>query len=131
MKTNNYADDATPYSSANEICTANSEFSVTSTRLLNWFDNNHMRANPGKYNLLLKFKTPQVVSISGKTITFSTAEALLGVAIDLGRNFENHINSMSKKVGRKINVFSRIINNYMPLGKHAVLVKIFTESWFN
>ena len=131
MKTNNYADDATPYSSANEICTANSEFSVTSTRLLNWFDNNHMRANPGKYHLLLKFKTPQVVSISGTTITFSTAEALLGVVIDLGRNFDNHINSMSNKVSRKINVFSRIINNYMPFGKHVILVKIFTESWFN
>ena len=34
----------------------------------NWFDNNHLIANPGKCHLLLSFKSPQILSIGGKTL---------------------------------------------------------------
>ena len=41
-----------------------------------------MKANPVKCHLLLSTKSPEVVSIDGIQITSSTAETLLGIAID-------------------------------------------------
>ena len=36
-----------------------------STKVFNWFGNNHIKANPGKCHLLLSSKSPEVVSING------------------------------------------------------------------
>ena len=57
-----------------------------------------MRAHPGKFDLLPSSKTPQVVSISGTTITSNSAETLLGIIIDSELKFENHLNSICNKV---------------------------------
>ena len=56
----NYADDNTP-----SICKLDSglvahSFEISSTKLLSWFTNNRMKANPDKYHFLLtgkKFQT--------------------------------------------------------------------------
>ena len=110
----------------------NSEFlGCFNKTFFNWFDNNHLRTYPGKFNLLLSYKLPQVVFISATRITSSTAETLLGIIIDSELNFENHLNSLCNKVSRKINSLDCIINNCMPLGKQKILMKIFIESQFN
>ena len=44
----NYADDATPYSCYNDIPTIISELHDNSTKVFNWFGNNHMKANLDK-----------------------------------------------------------------------------------
>ena len=49
----NYADDTIPYSCGNDIATVISEFQTISTRVFNWFGNNHMKSNLGKCHLLL------------------------------------------------------------------------------
>ena len=74
----NYAEDTTPYSCGTDIPTVISELQDISTKVFNWFGNNHMKANPGKCHLLLSTKSPDVVSIDGIQITSSTAETLLG-----------------------------------------------------
>ena len=84
-----------------------------------------------KCHLLLSFKTPQVVSTSGKTITSCTAETLLGIIIDSELKFENHLNFTCNKVSLKINALGRVTNNWVPLRKRRILMKIFTESQFN
>ena len=61
-----------------------------------------MKANPGKFHLLLSTKSPEVVSIDGIQITSSTAETLLGIIIDSELNFENHLSAICNKVSRKI-----------------------------
>ena len=53
-----------------------------------------MKANPGKCNLSLSTKSPEVVSIDGIQITSSTAETLLGITINSELNFENHLCAM-------------------------------------
>ena len=73
----NYADDTTPYSCGTDIPTVISELQAISTKVFNWFGNNHMKANPGKCHLLLSTKSPDVVSIDGIQIKSSTAETLL------------------------------------------------------
>ena len=78
----NYADNTTPYSCGTDIATVISELQVISTKVFNWFVNNHMKANPGKFHLLPSTKHPEVTSINGIQITSSTAETLLGMTID-------------------------------------------------
>ena len=80
--TANYADDTTPYSCGTDIPTVISELQAISTKVFNWFNNNHMKGNPGKCHLLLSTKSPEVVSIDGIQIKSSTAETLLGITID-------------------------------------------------
>ena len=126
----NYADDTTPYSCGTDIPTVISELQDISTKVFNWFGNNHMKANPGKCHLLLSTKSPEVVSIDGIQITSSTAETLLGITIDSELNFENHLSAICNKVSRKINALGRIAN-YIPLEKHRIVMKTFIESQFN
>ena len=83
-----------------------------------------MKANQGKCHLLLSTKSPEVVSIDGIQITFSTAETLLGITIDSELNFENHLSAICNKVSRKINALRRIAN-YMPLEKRIVMENIY------
>ena len=40
----NYADDTTPYSCGTDIATVISELEAVSTKVFNWFGNNHMKA---------------------------------------------------------------------------------------
>ena len=95
------ADNTSPYFTATDIPTVNYKLQVTSTKHFNWFDDIWE----------LSSKTPQVVSISGTTITSSIAETLLGIMIDSELNFENHLNSICNKVSRKINALGHIIIN--------------------
>ena len=126
----NYADDATPYSSDTDIPTIISELQAISTKVFNWFGNNHMKANPGKCHLLLSTKSTEVVSIDGIQIKSSTAETLLGITIDSKLNFDNHLSAICNKVSRKINALGRIAN-YMSLEKLCIVMKTFIESQFN
>ena len=126
----NYADDTTPYSCATDIPTTVSELQAISTKVFNWFDNNHIEANPGKCHLLLSTKSPEVVSIAGIQITSSTAETLLGITIDSELNFENHLSAICNKVSRKSNAFGWI-TNYMYLEKREIVMKTFIEYQFN
>ena len=73
-----------------------------STKVFNWFGNNHMKANPGKCHLLLSTKSPEVVSIDGVQIKSSTAETLLGITIDSELNFDNRQSAKCNKVSRKL-----------------------------
>ena len=126
----NYADDTTPYSCGTDIPTVISELQDISTKVFNWFGNNHMKAYPGECHLLRSTKSPEVVSIDGIQITSSTAETLLGITIDSELNFENHLSAICNKVSRKINALGRIAN-YMPLEKRRIVMKTFIESQFN
>ena len=49
----NYADDNTPYSANNNIVDVLSNLKPQSNILNKWFKDNYIKANPGKYHLLL------------------------------------------------------------------------------
>ena len=48
-----YADDTTPYTCARDTPTVISELQSTSEKLFNWFEKNHLKANPETFLLLL------------------------------------------------------------------------------
>ena len=123
----NYADDTTPYSWGNDISTVISELQAISTKVFNWFGNNHMKTNPDKCHLFLGTKSPEVVSTDGIQITSSTAETLLGITIDSQLNFENHPSAICNKVSRKIDALE-LTANYISLEKRGIMMKTFIES---
>ena len=88
-------------------------YRVSQQKFFNWFGNNHMKANSGKYHLLLSTKSSEVVSIDGIQIISSTAKTLSGITIDSELNFENHLSAICNKVNRKINALGQIAN-YVP-----------------
>ena len=104
----NYTDDTTLYSCGTNIPTVISELQDISTKIFNWFGNNHIKANPGKCHLLLSAKSPEVVYIDGIQITSSIAETLLGIAIDSELNFENHLSPYVTKWAEKLMLFGKL-----------------------
>ena len=67
-----YADNTSPYSCGTDIPTVISELQDISTTAFNWFGNTHITANTDICHLFLSTKSPEVVSIDGIQITFST-----------------------------------------------------------
>ena len=56
-----YADDTTPYSCATDIPSLPLEVQASATKLVRWFKNNHLKADPGKefLSLLEGFQIPK------------------------------------------------------------------------
>ena len=125
-----YADDTIPYTCARGTPTVISGLESTSEKLINWFEKNHLKANPEKCHLLLSSKSSIETKIGGISVKPSKMETLLGVSIDSELNFENHILNTYSKVSRKLSALGRIAG-YITLEKRRMLFKAFIESQFN
>ena len=89
-----YADDTTPYQTeVNSACIIRN-LEVLGNTLLNWFKDYSMKANPGKYHLLLSGNDSSKISNGNETISSSKCEKLLGIKIDSHLNFKEHIESL-------------------------------------
>ena len=88
------------------ICSKNLE--GLGNTLLNWFNNNSMKANPGKYHLLLSSNDSRKITIGNKKISSHKFKKLLGIKIDNNLNYKEHIISLCKKASQKNNAFSRL-----------------------
>ena len=125
-----YADDNTPY-----VCELSLDEVIISleniaTRLLNWFRDNEMKANPDKFHLLLSTNNKIEAIINGFSLQSSPQEKLLGVNIDCELNFNSHINEICRKASGKIHALSRI-SPYMNLQQKKTLMNSFFISQFN
>ena len=125
-----YADYTTPYSCATDIPSLALELQASATKQFGWFKNNHLKANPGKSNILLSSKKPEIVSVDGIPLAASSHEKLLGVTIDWELKFENHISELYLKVSKRLNALCRI-SSTMSLEKHITVMKVFIESKFS
>ena len=70
---------------------------------MNWFNDNSMKANPGKYYLLLSGNDSSKITVGNESISSSKCEKLLGIKIDSHLNFKENIESF-----QKINVLPRL-----------------------
>ena len=91
---NSYADDATPYSCAEGMSSVITEVQRIANKSFRWFENNHMKANPGKSHVLLSSNTQRVVPFDNVQITSNLSEKLLGVTFDSELRFEEHISKI-------------------------------------
>ena len=68
-----------------------------------------MKANPGKYHLLLSAtEEKNALNIEDVCINSSKCEKLLGVIIDSSLTFETHADPLCKKASQKLNALFRV-----------------------
>ena len=124
------ADDNTPYNFNFSLGSVISNLEKSNNSLLNWFRENHMKANADKCNLLVSSNESCTAKIEDFSIKNSTEEKLLGVKFDSNLSFENHVTSLCKKASQKLHALTRI-SHYMDLNKRRNLMKAFITSQFS
>ena len=122
-----YTDDTNPKFLRKEHPNRNFWIKISS-KLFQWFQYNHLKANPGKCILILSFKTPTVVSIGDASIKTSTKETLLEILINSELSFDQHISSICSTDSKKLHALGRIAT-FMSFNKRRM--KAFIESQFN
>ena len=78
---------------------------------MKWFNDNSIKANPGKFHLLLSGTDSSKIKIGCKKISSRKCEKLLGIKIGNNLNFKEHIEYLCKNTSQKINALSRLASS--------------------
>lgn len=120
----NYADDNTLSYGSNDLNDLIVTLEEESGFLIKWFSDNHMQANPDKFQAISVGKKTHDMKISfnlnGNTIECDDEVKLLGVTLDFKLNFNSHISNICKKASQQLNVLKRIGNQLTKLGKLTI-----------
>ena len=125
-----YADDNTPYRTADTIEEIIKLLERDSMMLFKWFSDNQMKANISKCHLLVNKNDEVVINLGETEIKNSEYEKLLGIKVDTKLNFNEHLNDIISKASRKVNALSRVVP-YMSLSKKKILMNSFFNSQFS
>ena len=125
-----YADDNTPYRTANTIDKVIQSLEYDSMMLFKQFSNNQMKVNISKYHFLVNEKNKVIIRIGDKGIKNSEYEILLGIKVDTKLNFNEHLNDIISKASGKVNTLLRLMPS-MSLSKKKKLVNSFFNSQFS
>ena len=87
----NYADDNTPYATANDTDSLIASLEEASKSLFTWFDNNPMKSNADKCYIFVSSNEKVTIKIGSHEIANTKLEKLLGVHLDSGLSFDYHI----------------------------------------
>jgi hypothetical protein len=109
----NYADDNTLSFSHSDPGIVKYTLENAANFALQWFHNNHMKANPTKFQALILSRNGKgdgmVFRLSdGVTIEPSEHVKLLGLSLDKQLTFSHHVNELSKKCAKQVNVIARL-----------------------
>ena len=126
----NFADDNTPFTSANNIDDLIDSLEKASSSLFKWFKDSLFKGNPDKCHLLVSSNEKTKINIGELSIENSDCEKLLGVKIDNKLTFDCHGSDMCKKANRKINVLARI-EPFVNINKRHILMNSIFRSQFN
>ena len=110
-ETCNFADDNTIYSCGLDLHEIVTNLDSDLNRLLEWFTNNGMVANPKKFQLTflgLKGQRRLRLNINENKLSATDNVKLLGIEIDNQLKFSNHVKTLCSKVNKKISAFSRL-----------------------
>ena len=89
-----------------------------------------MKANPGKYHLLLSAtEETNTLNIEEVCIKSSKCEKLLGVNVDNNLTFETHVESLCKKASQKLNTLLRVTRS-INFDQRKLLLNAFITSHF-
>ena len=102
-----YADDNTPFVAGERLGDVIDPPENASLKLLDWFSNNQIKADPDKCHLLRSATTSIAIKIKDNEILNSESEKLLGVTIDNKLNFSNYLQTTLKKSLLKSSCFSK------------------------
>ena len=125
-----YADDNTPYVSADTTDCVIKRLETASVKLLKWFAENQMKANQDKCHLIVSENENVSMHIGPFEIKNTNCEKLLVIKVNSRLNFNEHLDDIIKKASRKINALSRI-TAFMIISKRRTLMNSFFNSQFN
>ena len=119
----NFADDTTLYSCSTSLDDATIRLENDLQKLLTWFTENGMRANPSKFQMMFlghKHANKLCLNVNGQFILQNEEVKLLGVKIDRKLTFETHVKEICTKVNQKVSTFRRV-RPYLGIQKSQVL----------
>ena len=126
----NYADDNSPFTTAPTIPKVISQLENTSLLLLDWIQNNGLKANPDKFNFIQSdCKIRDKIQLSGMDIENSESAKLLGIKIDSKLTFNDHVTELCNKACSKMHALARM-SNYMSQKQKRIIMSTFITSHF-
>ena len=135
----NYADDNTLGFCHPDINILKTKLEERSKIALNWFDENHMKANISKFQSII-LRPKGVIDdisfyVSGYTLQHVSCVNLLGVKIDDHRlSFDNHVSSICNRVAQQTNALRtsqlKIALVYIMPSLHQILVIVIHAGTF-
>ena len=128
----NFADDNTLHSCADtlEEVISNLEFDLEA--ILDWFSNNYLVANPGKFQMLVlgNRNIPVEITVRNVTIKSTNSVELLGITIDNNLSFDLHINQLCSKARSRVWSLNRI-RIYLNFDQRMLIFNAYIMSIFN
>ena len=114
---------------------SNSEITSFSELERQWFRDNSMIVNPGKFQAIIidrknQKNNPQKLTIDKKVITSSENVTLLGLEVDSKLNFDEHISKLCNKSAGQLNALCRI-GHLLGLEERKILINSFIYANFN
>jgi hypothetical protein len=130
----NYADDNTLSFSHKDPNILKSVLESESNSLIDWFNFNHMQANPDKFQAIAVGKqthdlTP-VFKVGNVDITCDETVKLLGVDLDFMLNFNEQLSKVCKKAAMQLNILLRL-SKFLDPNNKILIYKSFIKSNFN
>ena len=106
----NYANDNTVVYAHKQLTVVKDVVESETQISLNWFDDNQMQANPGKFQAIVGGKKTfsELFSVADINIPCEETVKLLGVELDYQLNFDEQVSRICQKVARQLNVLQRI-----------------------
>ena len=126
----NYADDNSPYAFKQDIESVIKKLEEDSQSLIEWVNNNALRANPDKFHLLLSSSDENIsINVDQYQIYNSQHEKLLGITIDNNMKFDEHVSMLCKKASQKLHALARV-STFMNLEQRRKIMNAFIASQF-
>ena len=127
----NFADDSTFHVCDMELKSLLEKLESSSEKVIEWFYYNYMKLNQTKCHLLVSgIKNEVAIAKIGEATLIETHKVtLLGTQIDRKLSFDDHVNSIYKKAGRKLNALVRQCK-VLPFHRRRFIMKAFIESQF-
>ena len=127
----NYADDNTLHSCDTDLSNLMDNLEKAGEKAIRWFENNGLKLNSDKCHLLVsghKYEC-MVCNVGDSKIIETHNVKLLGIHIDSGLTFNDHLHSICKKASSKLNALSRQCA-ILPYHKRKLLMQAFFNSQF-
>ena len=120
----NYADDSAPYDADKNVEFVVNNLEHSSLILFKWLNDNYMKVNTGKSNLLVPRNVRTTAKIDNNYTESEKEQVLIGITIDSNLTFENHISNICKRASQKLNALARFAP-YMNMQKKRIIMKSF------
>ena len=98
--------------------------------LFEWFHYNYLKANSGKFHVMLTTDNKQKINLKGSPRSNKKIVKLLGVTVNNKLSFEPHLDLVCKKVSQNLHALARV-SKFISKKKPRVIIKTFIMSQFS